>query len=143
MEIVTKERMHRFVREYLTKCQSMDEDDNIEKDIGEDVSDDDIKIIYNLFHDNIISEPTKINFSYYYGIYHEEQKDYDNMIKYYKMASERQHVRAMRGLAAHYQRKGMYDDMLKYYLLAIGLVIPIQCTHWDIITNMLKKIMLK
>lgn len=47
------------------------------------------------------------------------EKDYEKMEKYYKKASEDGNVKAMNGLAKHYQNRGQRKEMEKYYEMAI------------------------
>lgn len=53
------------------------------------------------------------------GYYYEEQKDYDNMMKYYLMAIENNNLIAMDNLSYYYEKKEDYENMMKYYIMAI------------------------
>ena len=85
----------------------------------------DINIIYNLFINDIIMNLEHLFFNdlnqiyYYYGIYYQIQNDFDNMIKYYLMAIEKNNSTAMNNLATFYEKQQNYDQMMKYYLMAI------------------------
>jgi hypothetical protein len=54
------------------------------------------------------------NLAYYY----KEQKDYDNMKKYYCMAISNGCTKSMNNLAYYYKGQKDYENMIKYYLMA-------------------------
>jgi tetratricopeptide (TPR) repeat protein len=53
------------------------------------------------------------------GLYYQQQKDYDNMMKYYLMAIDKGDSDAMFNLGLYYKQQKDYDNMMKYYLMAI------------------------
>jgi len=52
------------------------------------------------------------------GTYYYNQKDYDNMKKYYLMAIEKGNDSSMYNLGTYYYEQKDYDNMKKYYLMA-------------------------
>jgi hypothetical protein len=54
------------------------------------------------------------------GLYYQEQKDYNNMIKYYLLAIENGCHISMYNLANYFKKQYDYDNMLKYYLMVIS-----------------------
>lgn len=85
-------------------------------------NDNDLKIIYDLYHDNIICENTdklSSNVLRRYAMYYQIKKDDVNMLKYYLLAIDKGDTNAMNNLAQCYVEKNDYDNMLKYYLMAV------------------------
>lgn len=79
----------------------------------------DKQIIYDLLFNNII--PKEQN-SYIYnllGIYYNINNDYQNMLKYYLLAIEKEHYGAVFNIALYYEDQKDYANMMKYYLLAV------------------------
>ena len=54
------------------------------------------------------------------GMYYADCGNHAEMIKYYKMASERGHFYAAISLAEYYRNRGEYDEIEKYYEMVIG-----------------------
>ena len=52
--------------------------------------------------------------------YYEDQKDYDNMIKYYKIAIDENDDEALAFLLDYYKKINDHDNVIKYYLVAIN-----------------------
>jgi hypothetical protein len=50
--------------------------------------------------------------------YYEQQKDYDNMLKYYLIAVDNYDYKSMNYLAHYYKEQNDYENMIKYYLMA-------------------------
>ena len=82
------------------------------------------KLIYELFVNNIMMlENEYINDSMmmnYIGLYYRQQKDYENMKKYYLMAINHGNDFAMNNLGLYYRQQKDYENMKKYYLMAIN-----------------------
>ena len=53
------------------------------------------------------------------GYNYKEQKDYDNMLKYYLMSIDKGNDNAMCNLGNYHKEQKKYDKMKKYYLMAI------------------------
>jgi tetratricopeptide (TPR) repeat protein len=53
------------------------------------------------------------------GLYYNEQKDYTNMLKYYKMSIDEGESNVMINLGFYYEKQKDYPNMIKYYLMAI------------------------
>lgn len=88
----------------------------------EPVNQNDLKIIYELYHDNIMYDDAyqlSSGVLRYYAYYYEIQKDYENMKKYYLMAIEKGDIVAMTNFGSYYEDQEDYDNMEKYYLMAI------------------------
>ena len=85
----------------------------------------DIKIVYNLFINDIVMNLRNLfvinsNQIYnFYGIYYDIKKDYEQMIEYYLMAIGKGNSNSMNNLALYYEKQQDYDQMMKYYLMAI------------------------
>jgi len=57
---------------------------------------------------------------YILGNHYREQKDYENMLKYYQMACDKgEHSRAAIFIGVHYHNKKDYDKAFEYYTLAL------------------------
>ena len=85
---------------------------------------DEIDIIYNLYKNNQLVDDEKIlsgNCLLFYGVYFKFiEKNYELMKKYYLMAIECNNNIAMNNLALYYQDiEKNYELMKKYYLMAI------------------------
>lgn len=116
--------MEDFIKQYLFKYNMVA--------LGK-ISDDDLKIIYDLYHNDIICEPYNLPFNkydndnklsntilrYYGHYYRTKKKDVGTMIKYYLAAIELGDSTAMISLGGYYAVEKNYDDMLKYYLLGL------------------------
>lgn len=83
------------------------------------IPDNDIKHIYDLYHDGVIHENISINTMIYYGVYFETKNDHDNILKYYSLAIQKGSIDAMDNLASYYFRLEDWPNMTKYYLMAI------------------------
>jgi tetratricopeptide (TPR) repeat protein len=53
------------------------------------------------------------------GLHYENNKDYDNMLKYYLMAAEYKDRDAVFNLGYYYGQQKDHDNMVKYYLMAV------------------------
>ncbi|MDX1702552.1 MAG: hypothetical protein R3250_18120, partial [Melioribacteraceae bacterium] len=76
-----------------------------------------IKKLHDLYFKDINDD--SIENKTFYGAYCEMKGDYDNMIKYYLMAIEKNDSYAMSNLGYYYEKQKDYDNMMKYYLMAI------------------------
>jgi tetratricopeptide (TPR) repeat protein len=81
-----------------------------------------LELVYNLFVNDIFPKviPDDGILYNYIALYFKEQKDHDNMMKYYQMAIEKGIVYTMNNLGHYYKEQEDYDNMKKYYLMAIG-----------------------
>ncbi len=85
-------------------------------------NDNDLKIIYDLFKNNIVSDDNITSIcSFYYGYYYQYvKKEYDLMKKYYLIAIDKGNSDAMCNLGLYYESiEKNYELMNKYYLMAI------------------------
>jgi TPR repeat protein len=81
-----------------------------------------MEIVYNLFKNKIFDDAVTYDdpiIHLYAGDYHEHQKEYDLMKKYYLLAIEKNNTDAMNNLGLYYQEQKESDLMKKYLLMAI------------------------
>lgn len=76
--------------------------------------------VYGLFVNNIIFEPSCDVEMCYLGIYHFINKNNDEMLQYYLMATEFGNVEAMCILGYYYDVTNDHKNMKQYYLMAIA-----------------------
>ena len=79
-------------------------------------------MVFKLFIHNKIykGEYNNDQWWFYLGTYYKEQKDYDNMMKYYLLAISKDNSNAMNNLGVYYYEQKDYDNMMKYYLMALS-----------------------
>ena len=76
-------------------------------------------------HDSLVLDITKYDITngyilFFIGEYYEFKNiNYNEMIKYYLMAIDKDNINAMNNLARHYESIHDYDNTVKYYLMAI------------------------
>lgn len=79
-------------------------------------------LVYKLLVKNIM--PVKMieddKFYYYLGIYYGINKDFDNMIKYYKMSADMDNKVAMYYLSMYYYDHQNYEEMFEYTMKGIA-----------------------
>lgn len=105
--------MDAFVKKYV-------EDNGI---IYTKLDENDLKIIFYLYHDNIIcADNNKLSNQVLrnYGHYYKFRKDYTNMIKYYLIAIDNLDSSSMNSLGLYYMQVEDYTNMMKYYQMAIS-----------------------
>lgn len=79
-------------------------------------------------------------------MYYSVKADYDNMVKYYLMAIEKNNSHAMHNLGFYYEKIKNYDNALKYYLMAIEhgddnattTLLSLQCNNPEIAEKMIE-----
>lgn len=76
-------------------------------------------------HDSFVLDINKYDITngyilFFIGEYYEFKNiNYNEMIKYYLMAIDKDNINAMNNLARHYESIHDYDNTVKYYLMAI------------------------
>jgi TPR repeat protein len=76
-------------------------------------------------HDSLVLDINKYDITngyilFFIGEYYEHKNiNYNEMIKYYLMAIDKDNINAMNNLAMHYESIEDYDNTVKYYLMAI------------------------
>jgi TPR repeat protein len=84
------------------------------------LTNDNIEIIYNLLINKEKIDYDDDIYNYYCGVKYEIEKNYEEMKKYYLMAIEKGYSHAMSHLGYYYQFiEKNYEEMKKYYLMAI------------------------
>src|SRR5438105_495738 len=85
------------------------------------MNDEDTKIIYDLFKNDIIDLTKDYNdiVYNYIGIYYKIRRDFPNMIKYHLKAISKGNSNSMVDLGNHYERQKDFANMKKYYLMGM------------------------
>lgn len=87
--------------------------------IVQPINDNDLKVIYDLYHDGIKHEKLSVVALDYYGLYFQKKKKYDDMLQYFLTAIDQKNITSMHHLAEYYSGKKNYDKITEYYLMAI------------------------
>lgn len=83
------------------------------------------KLVHKLFFHNKIYDKYYNNYQwwFYLGHYYQEQRNYDNMIKYYLIAIDKGDSNSMYTLGNYFYKQQDYDNMMKYYLQLINVIV--------------------